>query len=72
MNSSSFDGWGSVKIFDVLGKEVATLVNGDKQVGNHSTEFNVASLQKGVYYYMVTVQTEKDLFKRSGKITVVK
>jgi len=40
-----------LKIYDVLGKEVATLVNEEKPVGSYEVEFNPSSLTSGVYFY---------------------
>ena len=41
----------TIKVYDVLGKEVATLVNGNKPVGNYSVEFDASKLVSGIYYY---------------------
>jgi len=40
-----------LKIFDVLGQEVLTLVNGDLTAGIHEVSFDAASLNSGVYLY---------------------
>ncbi len=40
----------SVKVYDLLGKEVATLVKDVKQAGYYSVDFNGADLSSGVYY----------------------
>ena len=40
-----------IKINDVLGKEIATLVNEEKPVGNYEVEFNETSLPSGIYFY---------------------
>jgi N-acetylneuraminic acid mutarotase len=41
----------SIKVFDVLGREVTTLINENKPVGNYSVQFNAAKLTSGVYFY---------------------
>jgi N-acetylneuraminic acid mutarotase len=41
----------TLKIYDVLGKEVVTLVNEVKNAGSYSVDFNGASLSSGVYFY---------------------
>ncbi len=41
----------SLKIFDVLGNEVKTLINGVMESGNHSILFNANDLGSGVYFY---------------------
>jgi hypothetical protein len=41
----------SLRVFDVLGREVSTLVNEVKEAGNYTAIFNASSLSSGVYYY---------------------
>ena len=41
----------SIKIYDVLGKEVATLLNENKTAGTYEVNFNASSLSSGVYFY---------------------
>jgi hypothetical protein len=43
----------TLKVFDILGKEVATLVNGNQNAGNYSIEFNAERLTSGVYFYEI-------------------
>jgi hypothetical protein len=40
-----------IKVFDILGREAATLVNEFKPVGVHSVNFNASNLSSGVYFY---------------------
>ena len=40
-----------LKIYDILGREVATLVNQVQKPGNHQVIFNAGNLASGVYYY---------------------
>ena len=53
----------TLKVYDVLGKEIATLVNEEKLNGNYEVEFNGIGLASGIYYYRITVgnfsQTKK-------------
>ncbi|NOS86766.1 MAG: T9SS type A sorting domain-containing protein [Ignavibacteria bacterium] len=43
----------SLKIYDLLGKEVATLVNETKQPGFHTADFNASNLASGIYFYRI-------------------
>jgi hypothetical protein len=40
-----------LKVYDVLGNEVATLVNEEKQPGVYEVEFNASGLSSGMYFY---------------------
>jgi hypothetical protein len=44
----------SLKVFDMLGREVATLVNGYTTAGSHEVQFNATNLASGVYFYKLT------------------
>jgi hypothetical protein len=48
------DGMVSLKVYDLLGKEVATLVNEPQQAGTFDVSFDGSNLASGVYYYMLT------------------
>lgn len=56
-------GFVTLKVYDVLGNEVATLVNEEKQSGVYVVEFNAAALPSGVYFYQLKagefIQTRK-------------
>jgi len=41
----------SIKIYNVLGKEVSELVNESKSAGTYEVEFNASSFSSGIYYY---------------------
>lgn len=42
-----------VKVYNVLGAEVATLVNGMQTAGSHTITFNAGSLSSGIYFYTI-------------------
>lgn len=43
-----------LKIFDVLGREVYTLLNEEFAAGNYSVDFNASELPSGMYFYKLT------------------
>jgi len=43
-----------LKVYDVLGNEVAVLVNENKPSGNYEVDFNASGLSSGVYFYKLT------------------
>ncbi|MHB8581156.1 MAG: T9SS type A sorting domain-containing protein [Ignavibacteriaceae bacterium] len=53
----------SIIVYDVLGKEIATLVNEEKPAGSYSFNFNASKLSSGVYFYRMQagsfVETKK-------------
>ncbi len=44
----------SLKVYDVTGKEIATLVNRKQNAGNHTIEWNASQYSSGVYFYRLT------------------
>ena len=42
-----------LRIYDILGREVATLVNETKAPGNYEVNFNASNLASGVYFYQL-------------------
>ncbi|MBS1516889.1 MAG: T9SS type A sorting domain-containing protein [Bacteroidetes bacterium] len=44
----------SLKIFDISGKEVAELINGELNAGFHTVSFNANGLTSGIYFYRLT------------------
>jgi hypothetical protein len=48
-------------VFDILGREVATLVNDYRTAGTHSIEFNASNLASGVYLYRIEAGDFKDV-----------
>lgn len=47
-------GFVSLKIYDILGNEISTLVNEVKEAGEHTIQFNASSLSSGIYFYRIT------------------
>ena len=47
----------TLKIFDVLGREVATLVNERQSAGSHTVNFSGDVLSSGIYFYQLRAGT---------------
>jgi photosystem II stability/assembly factor-like uncharacterized protein len=58
----------TLKVYDILGNEIATLVNEEKQPGVYEVEFDASSLASGIYLYQLKtgafVQTNKMVLLR--------
>ncbi|MBP9581891.1 MAG: T9SS type A sorting domain-containing protein [Ignavibacterium sp.] len=46
--------WVQLKIYDLLGNEIAELVNEEKDAGNYQVRFNGSELSSGIYFYKLT------------------
>jgi hypothetical protein len=47
------DGFVTLKVYDILGKEITTLINEEKSQGKYEVNFNASSLSSGVYIYKI-------------------
>jgi hypothetical protein len=43
----------SLKIYDILGNEIAVLVNETKEAGSYNVQYNASALSSGVYFYSI-------------------
>ncbi|MBX3007242.1 MAG: T9SS type A sorting domain-containing protein [Melioribacteraceae bacterium] len=57
-----------LKIYDVLGREIATLVNEEKAPGNYEVVFNGANLPSGIYFYKMSCGN----FSETKKLVLMK
>jgi len=58
----------TLKIYDILGREVATLVNKQQKAGNYQVSFNASYLTSGVYFYSL----RSGRFNESKKMLLIK
>lgn len=56
---------GSVKaeVFDMLGRKVATLVDGNLTAGTHQFRFDGSNLSSGIYFYSINFEGKQQLRK---------
>ncbi|GAB6283660.1 MAG: hypothetical protein STSR0008_24470 [Ignavibacterium sp.] len=58
----------TLKVYDILGREVAKLVNEEKPVGVYEVEFNATNLPSGVYFYKLQAGS----FSETKKLILLK
>jgi hypothetical protein len=59
-------------VFDVLGREVATLVNDDRAAGIHRIAWNAAGLASGVYFYRLDARSANGVFSDVKRMLLVR
>ncbi len=57
-----------IKVFDIIGNKIETLVNEEKHAGQYEVEFNARSLASGIYFY----QLKSDSFLKTKKMVLMK
>ena len=57
-----------LKVFDILGNEVVTLVNEEKAAGEYEVEFNAKGLSNGIYFYRMQARN----FAETKKFVLIK
>ncbi|AFH50172.1 Peptidase S8/S53 subtilisin kexin sedolisin [Ignavibacterium album JCM 16511] len=60
--------WQTLKVFDILGNEVATLVDEYKEAGRYEVEFDASNLSSGVYIYRL----QADAFVSTRKMILLR
>lgn len=50
-----------LKVFDILGNEVATVVDGELETGEHTLAFDTSNLSNGVYFYCLSTRGSKQV-----------
>jgi len=67
-----WDGHVSLQVYDMMGRQIATLVNANRKAGLYSVNFDASALSKGVYSYRITLHTESKNWVQTKKLIVVK
>ena len=62
----------SLKVYDLIGREVATLVSEEMKVGNYEATFDASSIPSGVYFYKLTAAGTAVDFVQTKKMMLVK
>lgn len=58
----------TLKVYDILGREVATLVNERQMTGSYSVRFDASQISSGLYFYKITAGS----FSKTQKMVVMK
>ncbi|MBS1515619.1 MAG: T9SS type A sorting domain-containing protein [Bacteroidetes bacterium] len=67
-----FDSKVAIKIFDVTGREVASLVNQVQVAGYYTVNFNASALSSGVYFYQINADGGNQNFTKTLKMMLIK
>lgn len=62
------DGFVTIKVFNVLGKEIAILVNREQSAGNQEVKFDGSKLASGIYFYRM----QSGSFSQTKKLIMLK
>jgi len=58
----------SLKVFDILGREVSTIVSGELQAGSYTRQWNASNMASGVYFYRLQAGS----FSETKKLLLLK
>lgn len=70
--SIPFDAQVSVKIYDMLGKEVKTLVSGQQNAGTYNVSFNAGNMSSGIYFYVLSASSGSKIMTKTMKMILSK
>ena len=65
----------TLKVYDVLGNEITTLIDEEKSIGNYEVEFDATSLPSGIYFYRlqaVPIGRQAGSFTETKKMILIK
>ncbi len=66
--SVSKTGFITIKIFDILGRYITTLVNGERNPGKYAIKFNASQLTSGIYF----CKMQAGSFEQTKKLILMK
>lgn len=62
----------TIKVYDMTGREVRTLVNSFQNAGTYSVNFNASNLASGIYFYVLRMNTGSAEFTKTMKMILTK
>jgi hypothetical protein len=67
-----FDSKVDIRLYDVTGREVKTLINENSKAGYYSFEFNANQLSSGIYFYRIISKSNAKDFVMTKKMMLIK
>jgi uncharacterized protein YdaL len=62
----------TLKIFNVLGQEISTLINKQQKSGYYEIRWNAHAYSSGVYFYQISVSDGAQKFREIRKMVLMK
>ncbi|HYH14105.1 MAG TPA: SBBP repeat-containing protein, partial [Flavisolibacter sp.] len=62
----------SIILYDVMGRQVSTLVNAAHKAGSYSINYDASRLQKGTYYFQIRANTQQKKWVQTHKMSVMR
>ena len=62
----------TLKVFDITGREISTLVNETQEAGYYTVQFNASEFASGTYFYRLTTESGQDNFVMTKRMILVK
>ena len=62
----------TIKVYDILGREVTTLVNEQQVPGNYEVIFNASGLSSGTYFYQLVATNRSGITLKANKMLLLK
>ncbi len=70
--SLPFDSKVSIKLYDITGREVKTLVNDARTAGYYTVQFNASDLSSGTYFYRIMTKSSSADYIMTKKMVLIK
>jgi hypothetical protein len=67
-----FDSKVSIKVYDLMGRVVTTLVDADKKAGSYTVDFKASAISSGSLYYRIIAKSKDKQFEQTNKMTQLK
>ncbi|MEO8512976.1 MAG: T9SS type A sorting domain-containing protein [Ignavibacteria bacterium] len=66
------DGRVTIKVYDIIGREVYSLLDGNRAADYYTVEFDGTNLASGVYFYRIAVEGSSQVFTKTLKMMLIK